>query len=243
MASSSSDERQQPTYETLLAKVLKGDLTIDFAAFRLAYTRTEEFCTGAFLSRQDVSEIEVLCHERDFSNALALAEKALAKNFADVNAHYVAAIAFMCTGNEKVWYHRNLFEKLLESIKIGCDGKTLETAYVVISVPEEYALLDHLGYKMEMQALLVPGNGHRYDRMTVVNRRTNEKAVLYFQIDAVFSAGNQKCANCYKPECFLGEGNHLMRCSNCHKVKYCSKDCQREHWKKAHKDQCQGKQN
>jgi hypothetical protein len=242
MASFYSDEKQQPAYETLLAKVLKGDLTIDFEAFRLAYTRTDEFCSGAFLSRREVSEIEKLCHQRDFASALALAEKALAKNFADVNAHYVAAIAFMCTGNEKVWYHRNLFEKLLESIKISCDGKTPETAYVVISVMEEYALLGYLGYEMEMQAL-VPRNGHMYDRMSVVNRKTKEKAILYFQIDASFSAGLQKCANCDKHECSLGGENHLMRCSNCHKVKYCSKDCQREHWKKAHKDQCQGKKN
>jgi len=30
----------------------------------------------------------------------------------------------------------------------------------------------------------------------------------------------------------------LLRCSKCKAVKYCSKDCQREHWKKQHKAHC-----
>jgi MYND finger len=45
------------------------------------------------------------------------------------------------------------------------------------------------------------------------------------------------CANC------LVSGNQvdvmLLACSQCRKVKYCSKECQREHWKKAHKIVCQ----
>ena len=242
MASSSSDENQQPTYETLLAKVLTGDLTIDFAAFRMAYTRSKDYVfPGTFLSRRDVFDFEALIlKEKNYTKALKIAEKALAKNFADINAHFIAGLAFMVTGNEKALYHRTLFKKLLESIENSGSGKTLETAYVVISVQEEYALLDNQGYEVESQALIRQEN-HWYDLLSVINQRTKEKAEFYFQIDVLFFGDDELCDNCLIPERFLfAKGKHLMRCSKCHKVKYCSRNCQRVHWIREHRHQCQG---
>ena len=47
------------------------------------------------------------------------------------------------------------------------------------------------------------------------------------------------CANCrlhgWKQ---LEDTRQLQRCKNCKVVQYCGKDCQREHWKKVHKEQC-----
>lgn len=31
----------------------------------------------------------------------------------------------------------------------------------------------------------------------------------------------------------------LMKCSRCKRAQYCSKDCQRQHWKQGHKSECQ----
>jgi hypothetical protein len=42
------------------------------------------------------------------------------------------------------------------------------------------------------------------------------------------------CASC-------GAGGKLMTCSLCKKVWYCSRDCQRKHWKASHKRECVGK--
>lgn len=48
------------------------------------------------------------------------------------------------------------------------------------------------------------------------------------------SAINYGCA-----ECFIKlEKNEIKRCSNCHTVVYCSKECQKKHWKEDHKDKC-----
>ncbi|KAA6402251.1 MAG: hypothetical protein EZS28_002214 [Streblomastix strix] len=43
-----------------------------------------------------------------------------------------------------------------------------------------------------------------------------------------------RCANCIK-KC---ESDKIMRCSKCKKVKYCSKECQKAHWKFIHKIEC-----
>lgn len=42
---------------------------------------------------------------------------------------------------------------------------------------------------------------------------------------------------CYN--CFNRSTKDYQRCSGCHKVYYCSEKCQKEHWKKEHKKECQ----
>ena len=51
---------------------------------------------------------------------------------------------------------------------------------------------------------------------------------------------DSKCANCLlfgweQPD---PSSLPLKRCTGCQKVKYCSKECQEEHWKKVHKRHC-----
>lgn len=48
------------------------------------------------------------------------------------------------------------------------------------------------------------------------------------------------CSNCFilDKDLYKESGFHLASCSRCRQVKYCSRDCQREHWKKAHRKQC-----
>jgi hypothetical protein len=45
----------------------------------------------------------------------------------------------------------------------------------------------------------------------------------------------EMCANCYVLEKTLHD--KLLKCGQCRLIKYCSRECQREHWK-AHKKQC-----
>jgi hypothetical protein len=66
------------------------------------------------------------------------------------------------------------------------------------------------------------------------------KIVLKAQKKEVKSTTNltqgEMCANCYVLEKTLDE--KLLKCGQCRLIKYCSRECQREHWKKAHKKQC-----
>jgi hypothetical protein len=67
------------------------------------------------------------------------------------------------------------------------------------------------------------------------------KSILKGYKGAVKSLTNltqgEMCANCYVLEKTLSE--KLFKCGQCRLIKYCSRDCQREHRKKAHKKQCQ----
>lgn len=48
-----------------------------------------------------------------------------------------------------------------------------------------------------------------------------------------------RCARCDAEEKVL---NVYKRCGGCLSVKYCSEQCQRDHWKSGHKEQCRKKQ-
>ena len=50
----------------------------------------------------------------------------------------------------------------------------------------------------------------------------------------VFKAGDQanQCSFCGQPS------QDLQRCSRCKGVSYCSRDCQKQHWKVGHKKEC-----
>jgi len=62
----------------------------------------------------------------------------------------------------------------------------MDTAFVVISTDEEYALFSALGLRVTAQAL-INEKGHNYDKMTAVDPKTNETLIYYFNIDKPFN--------------------------------------------------------
>jgi hypothetical protein len=52
---------------------------------------------------------------------------------------------------------------------------------------------------------------------------------------------DEMCAYCYVLESGMQEGETLSKCGWCKQVTYCSRECQTEHWKTAHKKECAGR--
>jgi hypothetical protein len=52
---------------------------------------------------------------------------------------------------------------------------------------------------------------------------------------------DEVCANCHVLESTMEEGETLSKCGWCKQVTYCSRECQKLHWKKAHKKECTGR--
>ena len=123
----------------------------------------------------------------EFDLALESAEKILAKNFVEMNAQFAAYVANRELGHgDKATFHKFVFDGLVKSITASGDGKTAETAFVVISTDEEYVLLNFLGLRPSGQSLITR-NGHSFDRMTALNSKTNETVVYFFNIDKPFN--------------------------------------------------------
>jgi hypothetical protein len=182
----SSQDSPKPSYAALLERAKKGDPTLDFKELRLAYTETPDYSPYGG-DRDTRQKMFAALKAKEFDLAVESAEKILATNFVEINAHFVAYVAHRESGRaEKATFHQLMFDGLVKSITGSGDGKTAETAFVVISTDEEYTLFNVLGLRPAGQALITQ-NGHSFDRMTATNPKTNETVVYFFNIDKPFN--------------------------------------------------------
>jgi Domain of unknown function (DUF4919) len=168
-------------YQTLLARLKIGDKTVDFTELRQAYADSPEYASGC-----DPDESKAMLsalRQGDYAQALALAKKILGDCYLDIQAHQVAYVASRKMQHAReANFHRFIVHGLLEAIFHSGNGKSPETAWVVLSTDEEYVILRVLRLAPASQSLLNSG-GHAYDRLDAVDPRTQQKVSLYFNID------------------------------------------------------------
>jgi len=176
----------QGSYEALLEKVKKQDPAVNFKDLRFAYTETKQYKPYGGDRETRKAMFEAI-NAKEYDQAFLLSEKILASNYLDINAHFVAYAANKHLGHsERTEYHKYVFSNLMKSISDSGDGKTMETAFFVISTDEEYALFNFMGLRPTGQAL-IEDKGHHYDQMTAIDPQTNQSSTYFFNIDKPFN--------------------------------------------------------
>lgn len=182
-----SQQENKATYESLLEKVKKSDPTADFTALRLAYADNPPKDSEGTDPDTDKAMFSAF-RSKKYDKAIEYAQKILKGSFVDINAHLVLAAAYKERNDlEKEKFHSYVAEGLIKSILKSGDGKSQETAFVVISTDEEYVILRVFGLMPGTQSLQ-SANGHHYDRLDAVDPKTNQKVTLYFNIDRPYGA-------------------------------------------------------
>lgn len=173
----------QPTYESLLARARRGDPNLDFTALRMA--------SAARLAKADAADPKLrkkmfdALHDDQWAAVIETGNQVLAQNFLDIDAHVLVAYAYEKSHQpEKAALHYMMGNGLLKSILASGDGRSIETAFVVISVDEEYSVLRHHHLRSETQDL-VNALGHSYDVLTAQTGDTHQQVTVYFNIDKV----------------------------------------------------------
>ncbi|HEX8160575.1 MAG TPA: DUF4919 domain-containing protein [Pyrinomonadaceae bacterium] len=168
-------------YKALLERAKKGDRTLDFGEMRAAFYETDDYQPQAPM--MSYRQLWGALAQGNYAEAIKIADAVLEKNFVEVNAHMVAHVAHRETGNaERAAFHRFMADGLLDSIKKTGDGKSVETAFDVISINEEYALFRAMGLQPVKQSL-VERKGHSYDAIVTVDPRMRAEATYYFRVD------------------------------------------------------------
>lgn len=174
----------QTDFDTLLAKVKGGDMTVDFKALRFAFadkTATEARTADPKLQAQMLS----LLNEKKFKDVIKIAEAIHKTTFVDMNSHVMAAMAYQGLGDAKMAkFHTGVYLGLVNSILKDGDGNTPKTAYHVISIAEEYVLLNALELKRGTQTV-ESADGHKFHVLTANDKATNEAVKIYFNLDKV----------------------------------------------------------
>ena len=133
----------EPSYDDYVAQVKAGKLDIDFTAFRLAYAASPKY--EPYGARIELGEMKKVFVAGDCPAAMARAREVLDANFVQIDAHMITAVCQKKAGNEEeAQREQAVFTGLLKSVLKSGDGKTPETAFVVIAIDEEYSLLGAL---------------------------------------------------------------------------------------------------
>jgi Domain of unknown function (DUF4919) len=178
------------SYAEMVERAKRGAAGVDFTALRMAFYETDDY--NPLAPMMTYRGLWGAIQQQDWAGAIRLAESVLQKNFVEINAHMVAYIAHRQSGDaERAAFHRATAEGLLNSVKASGDGKSVATAYEVISTSEEYALFRSLDLRPVKQSLLEE-KGSMYDAVETVDPRTNERATYYFKVDKPFKWSSRK---------------------------------------------------
>jgi hypothetical protein len=172
-------------FQGLLERVKKSDASVDFAKMRQLQTRLDDY------SPYDDSEDHpfTLLKAGNVERAQALADRMLAKNYLDLEAHFAAAeIAEKRKDEKAAAHHRYVIQGVLDSILKSGDGNSPKTAYVVVNISEEYALMGHFGLRVAEQSLINDEEGHSYDLLRGADAEGKPGREVYFNIDALMGA-------------------------------------------------------
>ena len=169
-------------YSELLAQAQANPHDADFHALRMAYTRTDLYAPYS----QDAPTIQALhraLKTQDADAAIEAIDQLLAWNDLDIEAHMAADYVYLlCEEHVKSDYHRAFASGLIDALLATGTGRDFDSAFIVISVAEEYVVLRVLGLIPDGQRL-VEREGHWFDVQTVRDPQTEQARDMYFNID------------------------------------------------------------
>jgi hypothetical protein len=146
----------------------------------MAFTKTPAYQPYGVYAED--KEIDAAIAAENWTRALELVIVLLEKNYVRIRSHINAFIVYDKKGEpERARYHRAFVDGLFRSIVTSGDGRSPETALVVINTEEEYAVIGLSGLQPGGQALRHEG-GKSFDVMTVTPRRGDQPVQLYFDI-------------------------------------------------------------
>ncbi len=173
------------SYRDLVKQAESGDLSIDFRALRFNCLKAKE-CDPRGDSK-DVVAMNRAMQQKEYSNAVEIAEKLISRGFPNIEAHAICAQAYRELNNpEKSKFHQDVTSGLIRSILRSGDGKTKQTSFEVIDTHEEYVMMQVLGLPVLGSQSLLPGKPHNYDYLERDDPKTGKKTGVYFNIDAFY---------------------------------------------------------
>jgi len=175
-------EEPEPSYEALVQRLKSGDLDVDFEALRMAYTRSDRYSSDdADVTELRGAMLEALAAE-DMAKAGDRAKRILDLDYVDIDAHLVVGVVHRRANDDaEAEFHRAIAMGLLQSIRESGDGRSKESAFVVISSDEEFALLRSQGLRVKGRSMM-RGGGHGFD-IVEVSDDAGHAGKLYFNLD------------------------------------------------------------
>ncbi len=160
---------------------IKNGLSDDFFTLRMAYTKTKAYDPYDVKFDELRKKISLNIEEKNFKKALEFANKILDKRYIDIKTHFYCTFIYKELNDTlKSNYHYDIYNGLLNSIYFSGDGRSPQTAFIVMEISEEYDLVRWFEMKALEQSLIIE-DGYSFDILKVTDE--NKKTELFFNID------------------------------------------------------------
>lgn len=160
----------------------------DFAALREAYVESDIYEPTAHFSYHKL--IGQTNSAEDFDDVARFCERTLEANPMDLEVRMLLDYAYnQLEQHDLSARHHAFVVGMLQAIFNSGDGRSLENAWDVVAVSEEYTLLSVMGLRMERQSLVEEGGGF-YDVLSVMPNNSEGNSTpleLYFNITSPFT--------------------------------------------------------
>jgi hypothetical protein len=190
-AESQSIDRQDtkpanPTYQQLVALAKHSDPSVDYV--QMIAAASDLALAESFREAPNRAAMVAAFKVKDYKKAVELAETVLDYEFTNRGLHLATEKAYRELKDEtKADFHHVVAENILQALLRTGDGLTLNTAYCVQSINEEYVIMDHFGNEVLSQSYLV-ASGSEYDLLEGREKKTGKKVGLYFDISGYSDA-------------------------------------------------------
>lgn len=181
------DGDAEARYQAMLAAAKADPTTADYRALRFAYADRPAFSpTGTDGAR---SAMKIARAARNWQGLLDAASRTLQVDWVDGAAHLDIAAAYAELGRpDDSDRERQIGVAIFQSMMQDGDGRSSKHAFVVVSIAEEYELIEALGRRLAGTQALVCTRDHSYDTIETTGRHGGDKVRMWFQIDRVAEA-------------------------------------------------------
>lgn len=174
-------------YEILLEQVKQSDPNFDFTKLRWTFTQTSTYDPYIF----DDSGLEDSMYDaydnQEYELAIELANQLLETNYLLPDPHFIVLQSYQELGDQKnADFHNYILRGIIASIAKSGDGRSPETAFIVIHIKEEYFMLNILGVQ-DGEQTFTEINGIPYDIFNGVDENTNTPTTIYFDLTIPYS--------------------------------------------------------
>ena len=172
-------------YAALVTAAKEGDPGTDYTAMRQAYALIGEYDPYGEKTNALMRDGQAAYLAKDCKTALAKFQTAIALAFILSDAHALAADCLEQAG-DKTGEKREeaIAQGLFDSIITSGDGEKPETAFHIVTMHEEEAMMAVAGVNGTARELLATDSGP-VDKISTTDAKTGEIGAIYFNLSAI----------------------------------------------------------
>jgi len=180
------------SYAELVAQAESGDAATDYTALRMAYAASEGYDPYGVETGGSYETIWPAFQKKDCATVIKASDEMLKVDYTLATIHVLRSDCLRTNGDKaRADREEAIGRGLVASLRGSGDGKSPETAFVIVSMSEERFMLVGMGLHEEKQSLL-NNNGHMYDLIEGKNENADGPGSAFFNVDALFAGMTRK---------------------------------------------------